>query len=186
MFLPLLREPAPVLHASPASILLACGHAATRAAARTSLVPTTPGAGGHVAGEAHSLVQQPSPGRRCASCWTRTIAGHRKHQLEGRDRHVCKHDTHRPTQSGSQELWERKDSQEGFPEEEALNWVPKERRKGEPVILDRDWREREQGYQGAGHTVSQPWLLQELRSPWPLRPAVGTQPQRQTAGKCQA
>lgn len=103
---------------------------------------------------------------------------HRKNELESGTGMCASMTPHRPTQRGSQELWEQRESQEGFPGEEALNWVLKESRKGESVILDRDWHEREQGDQGAGHTVSESWLLQELWAPWPLRPAVGTQSPR--------
>lgn len=68
-------------------------------------------------------------GRRCTSCWAMTIVdqgkapGHRKHELESGTGMCASMTPHRPTQRGSQELWEQRESQEGFPGEEALNWV---------------------------------------------------------------
>lgn len=180
---PPLQGAGPNPAASPASILPACGHAGWGQRLGPLLCQPPP----------EQVVMWPARlihsfsshhhGCRCTSCWAMTIGDRgRLLCLGNMNSRVGTGMCARMTAQADPEWVQRAMGERGepgrLPGAQSIELGPEGKTKGESVILDRDQHEQEQGSQGAGHTVSESRLLQELWSPWPLCPAVGTQPQR--------
>lgn len=114
----------------------------------------SPCAGGHAAGEAPSLLPRAvaAPAAEATAVAEEgTAPALRKHEIQSGDRHVCKRqpDTAQAVTEQVEELWEqRRESQEGFPEEGAFELGREGKRE---VRVGHSGHEQDQGYKEQDH-----------------------------------